>query len=204
MLIFQKQNLAYLAVPKTGTTAIEQALDGFATAVFRDPPGLKHANARRFEREMRPLFGSRGRERLETIAVIRDPVDWLKSWYRYRHRPAIEGSANSTAGISFDQFIEAYLLEERPPFANIGAQSQFVADAAGKIIVDRLFQYERMDDLLEFLSERLGTEVTLSRVNTSHPFETTLSPDLSKELAAALEPDLDLHRRLSDGPLSFA
>ena len=40
MLVFWKENLVFLAVPKTGTTAIEGALAPRASMVLRDPPIL--------------------------------------------------------------------------------------------------------------------------------------------------------------------
>ena len=43
MLVFWKENLVFLAVPKTGTTAIEGALSPYAAMVLRDPPQIKHA-----------------------------------------------------------------------------------------------------------------------------------------------------------------
>lgn len=43
MLVFWKENLVFLAVPKTGTTAIEGALALHAAMVLCEPPQIKHA-----------------------------------------------------------------------------------------------------------------------------------------------------------------
>ena len=50
MLVFIAQKLVFLAMPKTGTTTIETAMDPWADAVFRTPSGLKHTNIQRFNR----------------------------------------------------------------------------------------------------------------------------------------------------------
>ena len=56
MLIFWKTRLAILAVPKTGTTAIEQALAPMADAAILNPPGLKHCTVRKYRRELSDFF----------------------------------------------------------------------------------------------------------------------------------------------------
>ena len=48
MLVFAKQKLVLLAVPKTGTTALERALLPHASAAILDPPGLKHVSVSRY------------------------------------------------------------------------------------------------------------------------------------------------------------
>lgn len=98
MLVFWKENLVFLAVPKTGTTAIEGALSPKAAMVLRDPPQIKHAPLYRYGRFLQPMFEKAGGKNPETIAVIRDPVEWLSSWYRYRNRHALVGHKNSTRG----------------------------------------------------------------------------------------------------------
>ena len=50
MLVFWKERLVFLAVPKTGTTALEGALAPKAALVFRDPPILKHTPLYRYRR----------------------------------------------------------------------------------------------------------------------------------------------------------
>ncbi len=45
MLVFFKERLAFLSVPKTGTTAYETALRSRADLVISEPPMLKHARS---------------------------------------------------------------------------------------------------------------------------------------------------------------
>ena len=177
MLIFWKTRLAILAVPKTGTTAIEQALAPMADAAILNPPGLKHCTVRKYRRELSDFFEQKGRRPLELVAVMREPVSWLGSWYRYRSRPELDGQPNSTAGMDFDSFVEAYLSESPPDFARIGAQATFLEGG-----VDHLFRYDRQSALLEFLQERLGGEIVLPRANVSPDGVTTVSPRLRARL----------------------
>lgn len=184
MLVFWKERLAFLAVPKTGTTAIENALSGRASVVVRDPPELKHTPAYRFERFVLPYFQTIDQEPFETMAVIRHPVDWLGSWYRYRSRPALSGMANSTEAVSFDDFVLEYCRGKPKPFANVGSQARFVQDKTGECGITHLFRYEDQAGVVAFLEDRLQVRLDLQRVNVSPIRPMSLSPEVLAHLQA--------------------
>lgn len=175
MLVFWAERLVFLAVPKTGTTALEGALAPRASMVLRDPPHLKHSPLYRYRRFMEPFLEKAGGQEMETMAVIRHPVDWLSSWFRYRNRDALVGQPNSTRDVSFDNFVEAYCKGKPPAFASVGSQSRFVLDGDGNRGVDHLFRYEDQPRLIAFLEDRLGTTIDLPRLNVSPAFEVSLS-----------------------------
>lgn len=191
MLIFIPARLTLLSVPKTGTTALEAALSDKADIAFRTAPEIKHMNLRQYRRGVRPLLAPFGTPEFETVAVMRDPVDWLRSWYRFRTRDALIGHPNSTVMVSFEQFIDAWLrpMDQRPAYAQIGTQSDFMRDGHGQIAVTHLFRYEAMAALLHFLGQRLGGSITLPQANISPPAVTDLSPALEARLREALAPE---------------
>lgn len=177
MLVFWKERLVFLAVPKTGTTAIEGALAPRAAAVFRDPPFLKHTPLYRYRRLVEPFLKKAGEVELETLAVIRNPVEWLGSWYRYRHRDYLVGHPNSTRGISFDDFVVEYTKGKPAAFADVGSQARFLSPGGeGKAGIDHLFRYEEQPRMLAFFQERFGSPVVLKRLNISPALELTLKP----------------------------
>jgi len=182
MLVFWQEKLVFLAVPKTGTTALESALAPRASLVLRDPPHLKHSPVYRYERFLEPFFTKAGGQTMETMAVVRHPVDWLSSWYRYRSRDAIAGQPNSTQGISFDQFVDEYCKGKPAPYAAVGSQATFVNGPQGDLGVDRLFQYEAMDKVIAFLAARLDQEITLPQRNVSPLVDATLAPQVRAKL----------------------
>lgn len=204
MMIFFKERLVFLAVPKTGTSAIERALSSRVSVLFRDPPGLKHTNARGFEKNYRNLFERKNLKSLETMAVMRDPLDWLGSWYRYRRRDALSGHPNSTENVSFDQFVEAYLLDVKPPFADIGSQGRFVTDDSGDLLVNHLFSYNDLPVAIEFLSNRLKVPIELNVLNKSPEKTLKLSDNLVSQVHSALHLDFQIFEALKDGPLSIS
>lgn len=198
MMVFWKAGLVFLAVPKTGTQAYAAALGGKADMIIRHPPGLKHMNAKRFSNRLRPLLAQSGMSTVETLAVIRDPLEWLGSWYRYRGRDALRGNSKSTAAVTFDQFIEAYLSPDQPAFADVGSQMRFVSDGEGRVIVDHLFAYENQSALRGFLSARLGAAVAPPPQRNASPRQSlSLSPDLEARLRDERAADFALHQGLS-------
>ena len=196
MLLFWKAKLVLLAVPKTGTTALEAALLAHADTAILNPPEKKHLTARRWRNQLAPFFENRGTRQIETMAIIREPRDWLGSWYRYRARPEISGSASSTAGMDFAQFVTGWLSDPQPEYARVGRQSRFVANAEGKIIVDHLFRYEDLDQAVDFLQQRLGVTLDLGRRNISPRADLSLPPALEARLQREAAADFDLWARL--------
>ncbi|WP_371223944.1 gamma-glutamyl kinase [Roseovarius sp. 2305UL8-3] len=175
MLVFSSAKLVFLSVPKTGSTAYEQALLPVASMVVSAPPELKHAPVFRYNRFYRPALEKFIGTDLEVLAVMREPIDWLGSWYRYRQRPALDGHRSSTKGISFDEFVEAYMKGQRPAFANVGSQAKFLEPQANGTAVTHLFQYEDPDGLNGFLEGRLGVNLKTDRLNSSPKMTLELS-----------------------------
>jgi Sulfotransferase family len=192
MLVFWKENLIFLAVPKTGTTALEGALAPKAAMVLRDPPQLKHAPVSLYRKVLQPFFDLAPDRAFETLAVVRDPIDWLGSWYRYRSRDHLVGQPNSTRNMSFDAFVTEYIQETPAGFADVGAQSKFLLTGEGKIGVTHLFRYEARPKLVRFLESRLSTDITLKRLNVSPPADVTLSPSTERALRATRPAEFDL------------
>ncbi len=191
MLVFWKARLVLLAVPKTGTTALEQALLPHADTAILNPPQQKHCTVKRYRNQLQKFFEQRGQRRLELMAIVREPVDWLSSWYRYRAREAIAGGDNSTQGISFDDFVAAWLQDDPPAFAKVGRQSRFVADDANDIGVEHLFSHAKLDQAVEFLEGRVKARLELGRTN--------VSPTQTIELSASM-----LDRLHNEAPEEFA
>lgn len=198
-MILWKERLAFLAVPKTGTHAVEEILRPHAQILFEGPPNVRHINARSFHRFVRPYLDFAGGERIETFAVMREPRQWLQSWYRYRARPELEGHANSTANITYAEFVSAYISPTPPACAQVGSQARFVTCRDGSAGIDHLFRYERMQDVTDFLSARLNRDVELPMRNVSEIVDSRydLPPDLSAALDQHLAPDDQIYAGLT-------
>ncbi len=211
MLISLKHKLAFLAVPKTGTTAIEAAMHKHADIVFRGDPKAKHMPAPKFEAMMRPYLESIGASGIQTLAVMREPLDHLLSWYFYRRR--IDGSkkqdiAKSTSHVTLEAFLEGWLSEDPPPFARMNPQSFFlcsrerIEESSGaevKPMVNLIFAYENMDAVMEFVARRLGTTIEVERRNISKREAVEIPARLRARLETRLANDIALHKRVLAG-----
>ncbi|MBL4918871.1 hypothetical protein [Szabonella alba] len=198
MLVFWEQGLAFLATPKTGSTAIEAALESLSAVVVQRPPVLKHTSVRRFHRFLGPYLEVASGRPFEVCAMMREPRDWLGSWYRYRQREDVTDAAKSTRGLSFDQFVQAYCAAEQPDFAAVGSQSVFLAERKGKG-VDHLFRYADIGAFVHFLEDRLGCAIHLPRLNVSPEAELELSGATIALMERVMAEDFALYASIRRG-----
>ena len=180
-------------MPKTGTTAYEAALASRADLIISDPPLLKHAPVYRYNRFIRPMFFNVCDAEMELMAVMREPISWLSSWYSYRQRPFMKDKPNNTFGVSFDEFVLAYMKEKRPGFAEVGNQLKFLERQPNGTGITHLFAYEDQPRLQNFLEERLDVKLHLDRENVSPAFDTVLSPDVEERFRRKFAEDFNIY-----------
>ncbi|MEL6426221.1 MAG: gamma-glutamyl kinase [Pseudomonadota bacterium] len=202
MMVCLPARLAFLAMTKAASTAIEAALRPHCDVVMTGDPGIKHMRVRKFNRTIRPLI-EHGDRRIETVAVMRDPVDWLGSWYRYRQRDALAGKANSTADVTFKAFVEGYLSPDPPAFARVGRPVEFVKGQDGEVGIDHLFRYDDLGAAAKFLSARIGAEIAFDRLNVSPCSTLDLPEELAHRLAAYFAPEYEIYSSIATSSRAF-
>jgi len=197
MLVFAPANLAVFATPKTGSTALYLAFRKHAQIAMAGQPRFKHVSLAKYERHIAPMLADGFGLTPERAAAIREPLDYLASWYRYRQRPDMARAHQSAAGVSFADFALAAISDTPPAYAAIGRQVDFLSTAAG-VAVDHLFTQE--DELLPaFIAEKIGLEaIKLGRQNVSPPARTDLSQATAARVRAAWAADCDLWQRVAD------
>ncbi|MCY7394713.1 MAG: sulfotransferase family 2 domain-containing protein [Nocardioides sp.] len=181
-----------LSMPKTGSTALQGHFGRHAQVVVRNPPGMKHMTASTFEQMFTPWFERLGfpRTSYETTCLVRHPVDRARSWWRYRSRPELAGKRNYTGAMSFDEFA-ARLVDGR---VALGTAHNFVSDATGSVIVDRVYRHESLTQASAWMAGRLGIAAPeLAGVNTSPEREGTLSAGVRSRLEQHLAADLVIY-----------
>lgn len=198
MLVFYKERLAFLAVPKTGSTAYQVALSDRADIVIKNPPDLKHAPVYRYNQFFHAMFRRVCDTEMDVMAVMREPISWLGSWYRYRQRPILDGTPNSTKNMSFDDFISAYCKGKgRPSFANVGSQSKFLEPRPEGASVKYLFRYEDPARINVFLEDRLNIKLDLQQVNVSPQADLTLSKPIEAKLRQRWASEFELYESIT-------
>ena len=212
MIFLHKARLVILSQPKTGTTALEAALSARASIVANKPPELKHMSYRGFMKYVAPLIEVQtglDRSDYEVVAVMREPVDWLGSWYRYRTRdelkkPGNPRGVNFTGNMSFDDFVRDICLpaSEQPPHAQIKTPSWVALSGTGSIGIDRLFAYEALDAFYDFITDRTGKPIETGTTNVSPKMELTLRPENRERLKQHFAFEFDLYGALAtDGTI---
>ncbi len=202
MLIAPRKGFVFLAFTKAASTSIETAFRPYSDGHLSANP-LKHTRYDQFQRHVQPFLKAKGfnRSSYEVVCVSREPIDWLFSWWRYRSRDDLAASRTAkkrshyAGDVTFEEFARAYMRhhrgEGRPEeaYAHVGRPARFVESLPGKVGVDRIYRYDRLDLLVKYLSEKVGKKIELGVENASPPREFELSDDCYKELRAFMEAD---------------
>ena len=202
MIISIRHGFAFLCTPKGASTSVEAALRPFADLVIGGTPGLKHTNAREYYRFVKPLIEKKHPQaQVTTVCIMREPLEWVHSWYRYRAREQLSNPENPfhnnyTGNISFEQFVEELLSPAPRSFAKVGCQSTFFCDTDGSMLVDRIYPFPHLGALALFLAEKIGSPITLPHKNASQPDTLSLSPGLRERFTSAYARDYEIYQAL--------
>ncbi|MBR3370072.1 MAG: gamma-glutamyl kinase [Rhodobacteraceae bacterium] len=193
MLYFEKQNLVLLATPKTASTSLEAALAPMADIVLQGDPRIKHCTYHRYKWRFEKFVMIFNKTPPETVALIREPEDWLSSWFRFRHGDWLKDTPRSTRGKTFDEFVAGYLRDPKPAFAAVGSQAAFLTHPMQDDQVQTLFRYDAMAQFQAWLEDRLGCNLDLPQKNVSPLMDTSLSSALREQLRAGCARDYALY-----------
>ena len=173
MLISLKYDFAFLCNRKCASISIETMLRKHSDIAVLGPPEFRHANYRSYSKYFAPfIVESTGSVAPETICLVREPLSWLYSFYRFRSRyelldPKNPYHQNSTHGVSFEEFVRSYMQPVPPPYADVGSQFDFVRNSDNEVGVDRVFLYEDLDSFVSFMSAKIGQRLKIRYKNAS-------------------------------------
>ena len=200
MQLSSEGGFAFLCAPKCASSSIEAAIAPFCNINFSGPGGLKHITARDYRSHIlvyhNRVLASRP---IEAFSIVREPVDWLFSWYRYRQRNDIKNPdhpfhRNYTGDMTFEAFVDAYLEQgKRPGFANVGNQARFHLLEDGSVGVERIFDMAQLDRVADYLSTKLKRSIELPVKNKAPDKVMQLSDDRKIALRGALKEDYALY-----------
>jgi len=163
MLCSRDPAFLFVAVPKTGSSSVEAALAAFADPALSSAWN-KHVLAMKLADEMPAALW----QACFRFAFVRNPYDWMGSWYRYRQRDALRDPAHRhhhryTGNMSFDDFVATFRDGDL-----MLTQSDFLVDRKGELLVHAAGRYEHLQTDLDRIGDRLGLPPTpLGRVNAS-------------------------------------
>jgi hypothetical protein len=195
VLILGLQRLVVLETPKTGSLALRAMLAPYTLSASDE--AARHTRYRGYllhhAARLTEAFGGA----IETVAVVRAPLDRMQSWYRYRMRPRVAHLPVSTRGMCFEDFISAYLDRTNREITDVGRQDRFVGWTGRAAGVDHVFDYNRLDLLEAFFSARTGDALELPVRNLS-PLNGTINYGLSAALLARYQAENEQEFALYD------
>lgn len=194
MLIFWEKRLVFLATPKAGSTAVEAALDALANVAVQRPSDLKHTDLHAYRSHIQPWLHAATGDTFTTVALMREPIDWLRSWYRFRLRDDIDDPDHAMVGVKFADFAHDYADPAGRSAKKIGSQSAFLTHGADR--VDRVFRYEDIDAFTHFLEDRLDCAISLPRVNVPPAVDVSLGPPQEAGLRQFMRDDIALYEKI--------
>jgi hypothetical protein len=206
MLLAPRHGFVFLAMGKTGTTAIEAAFRPYSQVILWGDPSFKHTEYAHFQRFLQPFLATKGfpRDSYEVVCAFREPIDWLSSWWRYRSReeltdPSHQRHHNYVGHLSFEQFVRAYMNDDGKLVARMRRPSEFVQPLPGQAEVDRIFRYDRLDLLVDFLCEKVGKGVQVSLKNVSPERAASLSETCKREVREFFTPEYLIYEQAIAG-----
>jgi hypothetical protein len=181
MMYLPAANLVYVAVPKTGGISATTALLPYAepsTAYDTNDVNAMHVSS---------AYAKRCYPSADVVCVVREPIDWLFSKYKYASGPYFSwDSVYTTRHQTFSRFVKRYLSGEKPWPEPYRMQIDYAKGA------DFTFKYENISGFESFLSKRLGKTIRLQTLNVSpqRPFD--LQEEQMQEIKALLMDDYNL------------
>ncbi|WP_372735681.1 hypothetical protein [Nocardioides sp.] len=181
MMSFAPQGFVFLSTTKSGSTAIQREFRRYASIEVRRPPKMKHMTVRAFNAAWVPALEFHGypRESYELVAIVREPVDWTLSWWRYRSRRELLGHPNYTGDLRFEEFAERILARE----LRLGNPGRFVTEVDGTVAVDRVYKYESLTQAVAWMASKLDVAPpTLPHTNRSPQRDAVIPSSLRSRL----------------------
>ncbi|PZX13499.1 hypothetical protein LX81_03284 [Palleronia aestuarii] len=201
MLLSFERRFLFVANTKTASTSIESVLRPHAEIVRAGSPALKHTPLARALDEHQEDFARAGRSPADLLkfGVMRDPVDWILSWYRYRRGNDVESPL--PADMDFPAFWARADWNIRRADGSRYLQRDLFCAPDGRLLADLVIPFDRIEPVFGAVRAGLGLPPAeaLPRENRSRLGATDpLPPALLEEMRAFYAEDYALWDRLGE------
>jgi hypothetical protein len=199
MLIGVQNRFVFVASPRAASASIEAALMSEAEIQRGESNSRRHQPLRGSLREYKFLFG-RNKFSPDTFfkfGVMRDPIDWLQSAYRFRkgnvRRPLEDGTG-------FAAFFQRRVARTEKT-GKKRLQRDYFTKADGTLLVDYLIPYDALTEHFATITSGLEfQDIALPHQNASTMTEMDEAPsaELLDEIRAYYAEDYELYQRIAE------
>ena len=167
MLIGVRKRFIFVANTKAASTAIERALMPYAEIHRGGSPAQKHIALHDVLAEYDFLFGQPGQapERFFKFGVMREPIDWIGSWFRYRKGNEVESPLPAEMSLAEFWARGDWNIIRRDGRRHL-QRDRFTAPD-GTMLADMIIPYHELDAYLPAITAHLGVPGRLDRLNVS-------------------------------------
>ena len=199
----------FISNTKVASSTIHHLLYPVADAIFYRPQLGKHFDYAQTHDRL-AQWGGPVPSALYRFGVIREPLDWMRSWYKFRSRPDMRAAGHARgkmaipADKSFEGFIDDVLAGVPEDYASIRAQSHFFTDRAGTVQMDFLARLDAIGEDSRILARHPALKPLLDlgnyRVNVSNTDrDLTLPAKKTSRLETFLADDFALYQAVLEG-----
>ena len=197
-----KKGIGFICIPKCGSTTVERFMRPSSDFSLSGNPQLKHIRYEQVQENIWPLLAQLRLQTPYMFAIVREPVSWVESWYRFRARDELGPNEhpqhrNFSGHLSFPEYVEAVLQPHPPSYARIHSQFHYLRNKDGVVGVDEIIPLECVDTEVPALLERHNIPVAKpkERKNISQIRDAVALPSALKDrLLAHLEKDVSLYQ----------
>jgi hypothetical protein len=202
------KGFVFVANTRATSSTTHHLLLPHADAIFYRPVFGKHFTLPQIARRAKAMSGL-DLGALFTFGIVREPLSWLHSWFRFRRREELKRVSSQWHSnlvpeeVRFPEFLEEACGSNPRAFARIEHQSNYFRDTAGRVAVNYIAVYSDLHAdcrrLSEFPPLSLLGGLEKMRMNASpdqrSPSVKIAWPDLSQRMALAFEDDFELFER---------
>ncbi|SDE59363.1 sulfotransferase family 2 domain-containing protein [Ruegeria marina] len=189
----------FVANTKTASTSIEAALMRYSDIVRAGDPRRKHTSLYEGIRTY-PVVFRNPHHRPESyfkFGVMRDPIEWIGSWYRYRSGNKVESPL--PADMSFADFWARADWNIRFGNGQKHLQRNMFTTPDGDLLADVIIPYHKVSEMFAEICTLLKIDDPLPRKNVSQRTDTGWIPqDLLEEMRTFYAEDYALYNRLDE------
>lgn len=135
------------------------------------------------------VIGQKTFDEYFSFAIVRNPWDWQVSLYNYMVKtPTHYQNRFANKFPDFASYLRWRCAEE------VRFQKDFIYSSEGKLLVDFVGRYEKIDDDFRLICDRIGihTKLPVLNVSKTRPYQEYYTPELTELVRLAFRPDIDL------------